>query len=196
MRADVCCDIILPRCFMVWSGVADSPREFSEQCQPGTSRRDSSVISQISAIFSVSNFPTLLISSQFSWCTGCVDVLSVLFSPPKQEEVIIESVTISKLMILHRRLRVFCQLLFEMIHYRISRAGKEGEASWRVCIYLTIRWDRTDIWCVPMNLYAFYYLWLLAAGFSGKGKRKKNQKGSKIHTCSQKSYSRDIQYRE
>ena len=80
-----------------------------------------------------------------SWYTGCVDAPSVFLSSPKQEEGIIVRVTVSQFTIHPRSLMFFHRLVCAMIRYRISSAGTEGGAAWRVRRDLTIRWDWPNI---------------------------------------------------
>ena len=148
MRADVRRDVIIHYCFEIWAGVADTPREISEQCQTGTSSRESFTRSPIAAIFSVNDFPTLLIFLVHQ----CVDYPSTFLSSPKQEEGI-GRVKFSWFIILPRRLTVCPQPLSTMDHYIISRAGAEGEAAWSFSRQPRIRWDRPNIWWVPMGPY-------------------------------------------
>ena len=149
MRDDVRRDAIIHYNFEIWAGVADTPRKLSEQWQPGTSSRESFTRSPISAIFSVNDFPTLLIVLVHQ----CVDSPSTFLSSSKQEEWI-GRVEFSWFIILSRRLTVLPWALCTMDHYIISRAGAEGEAALRVSRELRIRRDRPDIWWVPMGPYA------------------------------------------
>ena len=117
----------------------------------------------------------------YSWYTGWVDTTKEFFSSPKQEEGIIGRVTVYRFKMFPRWLPVCCQLVRAMIQYRIYRALKEEKESWRLSIDLTIKWDSTNIWCVPIHPYVFGYLWFFVTGFSGKGENKKYREGSKRH---------------
>ena len=108
-------------------------------------------------IFSVDNFPTLPIYPQFGLVNQACGCSQRVLDQPQTEEGI-GGVTVSQFMIFPIWLTVCPRLVYAMVHNRIYSAGTEGESSWRVSRDLTIRWNRTHIWCVPMHPYVFDYL--------------------------------------
>ena len=60
-----------------------------------------------------------------------------------------------------------------MVYYRISREVTERDATWSFSRDLTIRPDRTDIWCASLHTCVFGSFWFFATGFPGKGEKGK-----------------------
>ena len=166
------CDTIVHYCFDIWLGVADAHREFSEHCQPGTSSRDSFTRIPIAAIFSVNNFMSLPIHSWFVLVHLVCGCSQHVFSSPKQEEGIGRA-TVSRFTIFPRRLSVCPLPVCAMVYYIISREVTERDAAWSFSRDLTIRPDRTDIWCASLHTCVFGSFWFFATGFLGKGEKGK-----------------------
>ena len=124
-RADVRRGTIINYCFEIWAGVADAPRDFSEKCQPVTCIRESFTRIPIEAILSVTKFTNLLIHSRLVLIHRVCGCSRRLFENPQTGRRN-RNITVSRLLIRPRRLKVRPWLVCVIFHYRISRSGTEG----------------------------------------------------------------------
>ena len=168
-HADMHRDIIIHHCFEILSGVEDANREFQnsikQEKKSGTALR----WYQTKQYSMSPTFWLYQLTHDYSGYTWCVNDSRMVLRIPKQQEGILGRVTVFKLTILPRRLPFCCWPVCEIIHYRISSSGTEGESAWRFSRDL---WDKPNIWGIPMHSYVFDYLLLFVTGFTAKEKRK------------------------